>query len=230
VRVTAVSRSAARLEALVDAIVAAGGAADHLVLDLGDPDRVERAVTARLERTGPIQILVNNTGGPSPGPVLEADDAAFMAGFTAHLIAARRLVRLLLPGMRQSGSGRIINIVSTSVRQPIPNLGVSNTVRAAVAGWAKTLAGEVGRFGVTVNNVLPGYIDTERLRELAADVGARRGDTVEAVLASWAEAVPLGRIGRPEEIAAAVAFLASPAASYIHGTSLPVDGGRIVAL
>jgi 3-oxoacyl-[acyl-carrier protein] reductase len=228
--VTGAARDTTRLESLVADIRAAGGTADHLTIDLERLDEAEETVAAHVRATGPMHILILNTGGPAPGPILEGEESAFLAGFTAHLLAAHRLVRVVLPGMREAGYGRIINIISTSVKQPIPNLGVSNTIRGAVASWAKTLAGEVGRFGVTVNNVLPGFTDTERLRTLSESVAAQRGVDVDEVVASWRAMVPVGRIGRPEEVAAAVAFLASPAAAYIHGINLPVDGGRLQAL
>ncbi len=228
--VTGVARSPQLLDQLVDEITATGGTADRLVLDFVQLDRMSAMVSDYLERSGAVHILVLNSGGPPPGPILVGEEQAFLDGFTAHLLAAQRLVRLLLPGMQSAGYGRVINIISTSVKQPIANLGVSNTIRGAVASWAKTLAGEVGRLGVTVNNVLPGYTDTERLRSLAGSVAAQRGDSPAAVMSAWAEAVPLGRIGQPAEVAAAVAWLASPAASYVHGINLPVDGGRLQTL
>lgn len=143
-----------------------------------------------------------------------------------HLFAAHVLVQQLLPGMREAGYGRIINVLSTSVREPIPNLGVSNLTRAAVASWAKTLSGELPP-GVTINNVLPGFTDTERLGSLGEDTASRTGTTLEAVRAGWIAQIPEGRLARPEETAEAIAFLASPAAAYIRGHSIPVDGGRL---
>ena len=229
-RVTAVARTEEKLARLVDEIATAGGVADYRVLDLNRLEQAATTVEELLARTGPIEILILNTQGPAPGPILEAEEDAFLDGFKRHLLASHRLVRLLLPGMREAGHGRVINIISTSVKQTIPNLGVSNTIRGAVASWAKTLAGEVGQFGVTVNNVLPGYTATERLEALAEDVAARRGGTAAEVLRSWGESVPLGRIGLPAEVASAVVFLASPAASYVHGINLPVDGGRLLTL
>jgi 3-oxoacyl-[acyl-carrier protein] reductase len=174
-------------------------------------------------------VLVNNTGGPPAGPLLDADDEAFTRAFGRHVLASHLLVRKLLPGMRAAGYGRIVNVVSISVREPIAGLGVSNTIRGAMASWAKTLAGELPP-GVTINNVLPGYTATERLDELAGELHACTGRDEQAIRADWVAAVPEGRLARPAEIAAAIAFLASPAAAMVRGTSLPVDGGRLKGL
>ncbi|MEZ4457265.1 MAG: SDR family oxidoreductase [Gemmatimonadales bacterium] len=175
-------------------------------------------------------MLVNNTGGPPGGPILDATPDAFLAAFRAHLIANHLLVQTVLPGMKAGGYGRIINVVSTSVKQPIPGLGVSNTTRGAVASWAKTLAGELGRYGITVNNVLPGATRTGRLDSIIAARSRQTGTPIPEIEAEMQREIPLGRFGEPREVAAAVAFLASPAGSYITGVSLPVDGGRIAGL
>ena len=187
--------------------------------------RIEKALADQ-----PVEILINNTGGPPPGPILEADWDAFLDGMRAHLAVNHMLVKRCLPGMRASGYGRIVNIVSTSVREPLPGLGVSNTVRAAVAAWAKTLAGELGPEGITINNVLPGFTDTDRLRSLIASRAAEQGTSVEKMASSMEASVPMCRFGEAREVAAAAAFLAGPDASYITGTSLAVDGGRTRAL
>jgi 3-oxoacyl-[acyl-carrier protein] reductase len=171
-------------------------------------------------------ILVNNTGGPPGGPITEATVDAFRQAFNNHLICNHLLTQALLPGMKTEGYGRIINVISTSVKAPLDGLGVSNTVRAAVANWAKTLANEVGPFGITVNNVLPGATMTGRLEEIANARAARSSETAEAIFDHWKVEVPLRRIGQPQEVGAAIAFLASPAAAYISGINLPVDGGR----
>ncbi len=177
-----------------------------------------------------IHILVNNTGGPPGGPVLSADPDAFRATFEQHLIVNQLLAQRLVPGMRAAGWGRIVNIISTSVKAPLPNLGVSNTVRAAVASWAKTLATELAPAGITVNNVLPGATRTGRLEAIVstrANATNRAPDDIEAEMR---REVPAGRFAEPHEVAAAVAFLASPAAGYITGICLPVDGGRLTCL
>lgn len=226
-RVTALARSRDKLEALLPALREAGAPeALALVADLDDRLGLERAVAEHLERHGDVHVLVNNTGGPKAGPLLEAGEAALLEAFGRHVLAAHLLVRLALPGMRAAGWGRIVNVVSTSVREPIPNLGVSNTVRAAVAAWAKTLSKELPP-GITINTVLPGYTDTERLAALAQANAERGGTTPDQVRAGWLASVPERRIGRPEELGAVIAFLASPAASYVRGVTLPVDGGRL---
>jgi 3-oxoacyl-[acyl-carrier protein] reductase len=205
--------------------------ARHEILALDLKDRVKLDVEIkRLQKTGPIEILVNNAGGPKAGSLLEASDKDFLDGFENHILAASFLVNSLLSGMREKKYGRIINIISTSVKAPIPNLGVSNTIRAAMANWAKTLATELAPFGVTVNNVLPGYTSTPRLDALAKAAADRQGKTEEEVKNAWRAATPMGRFASPEEVAAAVSFLASPAAAFITGINLPVDGGRTPCL
>jgi 3-oxoacyl-[acyl-carrier protein] reductase len=207
------------------------GAGHHvLVADFADNEAVRAAATAHAGSHGPIHILVNNTGGPPAGPIVEAQPEAFLAAFRAHLINNQILVQALLPGMKDAGYGRVVNVVSTSVREPIAGLGVSNTVRAAVAGWAKTLSGEVARFGITVNNVLPGYTKTQRLDSVIAARAKATGKDAEELTREMIGVVPAGRFGEAWEIAAAIGFLASPAGAYVTGVSLPVDGGRIAAL
>lgn len=224
---TLLARSRGQLEAVADEALARGAAAARVIVaDLDDHEALQALLREHLAAHGPIHVLVNNTGGPPGGPLLEATPEAFEVAFRRHVIAAHLLVRLTLPGMREAGYGRIINVLSTSVREPIDNLGVSNTIRAAVAGWAKTLSRELPP-GVTINNVLPGYTDTERLGTLAEAAGQRTGRTADEVRQAWLATVPEGRLGRPEELGAVVAFLASPAAAYVRGVSLPVDGGRL---
>jgi 3-oxoacyl-[acyl-carrier protein] reductase len=205
------------------------GQAEHvaLVADFRDPSAVGRVAREHVASAGAVEILVNNTGGPAPGAIVDAEPEEFVAALTMHVLCNHALVQALLPGMKQRGYGRIINIISTSVREPIANLGVSNTTRAAVAAWAKTLAGEVGPFGITVNNVLPGFTQTARLDALIRARAEKQGTSVAQVEEAMKAAIPLRRFAAPAEIAAAVVFLASPLASYVNGVSLPVDGGRI---
>lgn len=222
----------ARSEDLLARIVAAlpsphGQAHSYLAVDYDNADEVVRSVEARLADAGPALVLVNNTGGPLGGPIAEATPEAFRDAYEKHLIVNHRLTQVLLPGMRAARYGRIINVLSTSVYEPIPGLGVSNTTRWAVAAWAKTLAREVAAEGITVNNVLPGYTATDRLETLMEGRAQREGRDVEAVRAAWLASVPAGRFGQPREIANAVAFLASPPAAYVNGVNLPVDGGRL---
>ena len=173
-----------------------------------------------------IHILVNNSGGPPAGPITEATEEQFLQAFNQHLIINHILSKAVIEGMKNDAYGRIINIISTSVKIPLKNLGVSNTTRGAVASWAKTLSNELGRFGITVNNVLPGFAKTKRLESLIENTAKRANVLVDIVATNMKEEVPLKRFGEPSEIAAVAAFLASPAASYVNGTSIPVDGGR----
>lgn len=177
-----------------------------------------------------INILINNTGGPAGGPIENAKIEEFMHAFSNHLICNHILVQAVKEGMKASGYGRIINIISTSVKQPLNGLGVSNTIRGAVANWSKTLANELGEFGITVNNVLPGATDTVRLKSIIENKANKTGKTIDDIGQEMANQVPMKRIAKPEEVANAVAFLASPAASYINGINVPVDGGRTKSL
>lgn len=208
----------------------AGQTHRYCVADYSDTAALREQVEALLQSVGAIHILVNNTGGPPGGPISAAESAAFLQAYNNHLLCNHLLAQLLLPGMQAAGFGRIINIISTSVKEPLDGLGVSNTTRWAVAAWAKTLANEVGRFGVTVNNVLPGYTETARLQEIIAKRAAGAGQSEAEIAESFKQHVPLRRFARPEEVAAAAAFLASPAAAYINGINLPVDGGRTKSL
>ena len=217
------ARNAERLEAAVASLPGEGHR--FLVADFTDGDAVA-AAAAEAASLAPITILVNNTGGPAGGPAHAADPAAFLAAFSQHLMCNQRIVQALLPGMRSAGEGRIVNVISTSVKQPLDGLGVSNTVRGAVANWAKTLANELGPDGITVNNVLPGATRTARLSQIAEAKSAKTGVSAAEVLSGMAQAVPLKRLGEAHEIGAAIAFLCSPAAAYISGINLPVDGGR----
>jgi 3-oxoacyl-[acyl-carrier protein] reductase len=206
-----------------------GQAHEILVADFSDPDGLKATVESFLQGRE-VHILVNNTGGPPGGPITEASTDEFESAFRMHLLCNHILTQLVIPGMKQAGFGRIINVISTSVKQPIKGLGVSNTTRGAVASWAKTMANELGGDNITVNNVLPGGTNTVRLSSLLEKKAERLGSTVDAVTQEWLDEIPMGRFAEPEEIASAAAFLASPAASYINGVSLPVDGGRTGSL
>ena len=197
--------------------------------DVSQTDALRAQVEA-LANGKPVHILVNNTGGPPGGPAHQAQPAAFLDAFSKHLIANQALVQALLPGMRAAAWGRIVNIISTSVKEPIVGLGVSNTVRGAVASWAKTLSRELAPMGVTVNNVLPGFTDTGRIAQLVHDRAQASGESEAAVADGMRKLVPLGRFARPEEIGGVIAFLCSPAAGYVNGVSLAVDGGRTYSI
>ncbi|MEP1035574.1 SDR family oxidoreductase [Ekhidna sp.] len=198
---------------------------DYLVADFDDLKAVEREVKKGLNN-GAYHILVNNTGGPSPGSLVGADLLAFEIAMRRHLHVSHTLVQLLLPGMKEINFGRIVNIISTSVKVPIPGLGVSNTVRGAMASWSKTLANELGQFGITVNNILPGFINTSRIESLVAGKSKSQGKTEAEVEAEMKKTIPAGRFGEPSEIAAYAGLLCSNSGGYINGTSLRIDGGR----
>lgn len=202
----------------------------YIVADFSFPPELRIRVEDFISENGPVHILVNNTGGPAAGPITAAQTDEFIHAFNNHLICNHILMKEVIEGMKEEKYGRIINIISTSVKQPLHGLGVSNTIRAAVANWSKTLANELAPFGITVNNVLPGATNTARLGNIASNKSKKTGKTEEEILAEMAAEVPMKRIAEPEEIAAAVAFLASPSASYINGINLPVDGGRLGCL
>ncbi len=229
--VVLVARNEEKLKAALSKLPA-GGAVSHsyLVADFSDPSELKSVIDHFVHSGRVVNILVNNTGGPPGGPVIEADPEAFRIAFNQHLIANQLLTQALVPGMIDSGYGRIINIISTSVKAPLNGLGVSNTIRGAVANWAKTMANELGKHGITVNNVLPGATYTTRLTSLAESKAAKTGKTPEEILKEMAEASPMKRVAQPGEVASAIAFLASPAAAYINGINLPVDGGRTPCL
>ncbi len=203
-----------------------GRAHRYLAADFADPDGLQKKVSAHVRETGAVHILVNNTGGPPHGTMTEAAPTQFLAAMTHHVVCNQLLVQTILPGMKTAAYGRIINIISTSVIAPIKGLGVSNTTRGAVANWGRTLAGELAPLGITVNNILPGYTATARLQALFKAKAEKAGTTVEKIQQQVIDSIPMGRLAAPEEIAAVVGFLASPAASYVTGVNLAVDGGR----
>lgn len=229
--VTLLARREATLRVAATALPAAHADQAHawLAADTADPVALQRLVEAAAE-AAPFHILVNNSGGPPGGPAHVASSEDFLAAFRQHLLAGQACVQTLLPGMKAAGWGRIVNVISTSVKEPIPNLGVSNTVRGAVASWAKTLSRELGGLGITVNNVLPGYTRTQRLDQILRDRAQAAGKSEEDIAQGMLATVPAGRFAQAEEIAAAIAFLASPAAAYINGVSLAVDGGRMQSI
>ena len=198
---------------------------DYHVADFSNPASVKKAIEAHVASRS-VHILVNNSGGPPAGPVIEASEEDFLNTFSQHLICNHILAKAVVPSMKKEGYGRIINIISTSVKIPLKNLGVSNTIRGAVASWAKSMANELGQFNITVNNVLPGFTATNRLTTLVEQLAKRGNTVVELVEKNMMEEVPMKRFAAASEVAAMAAFLASPAASYVNGTSIPVDGGR----
>lgn len=224
--ITLVARTGEKLAAVKQELPrVAGQNHDFLVADFGNISDLKRKVSG-LVSLKPIHVLVNNTGGPGAGALLEASLDDFKQAFQKHVMCNHLLTSLTIKGMKAANYGRIINIISTSVKEPLNGLGVSNTIRNAVANWAKTLANEIGHTGITVNNVLPGFTGTERLKELIQHKAENAGISEEEVMEAMRGEVPLGRFAQPNEIAAAIAFLASPAASYITGTNVVVDGGR----
>lgn len=229
--ITVLARDRARLEAVVATLPRPLASQQHswITADVSDHAAL-RVKAAACANAHSFQILINNTAGPASGAVQNATVEQFLDTFNRHLVASHILVQTLLPGMHGSGFGRIVNVISTSVKEPIRNLGVSNTIRGAVAAWSKTLASELGEFGITVNNVLPGYTRTQRLDQIITDRANASGQTLEHITKSMLASVPVARFAEPAEIAAAIAFLCSPAASYINGVNLPVDGGRTQSL
>jgi 3-oxoacyl-[acyl-carrier protein] reductase len=226
-----VARNEAKLKQIVSELPASAGQQHgFLVADFSDPNQVKTVLDQFVSEGNTVDILVNNTGGPKGGPILDADISEFTNTFNQHLICNHILVQALVPGMKKRGGGRIINVISTSVKQPLPNLGVSNTIRAAVGSWSKTLANELGEFNITVNNVLPGATNTARLKGIAEAKSDKTGENVESIFDEMAGESPMKRIAQPQEVAAAIVFLASPAASYINGINIPVDGGRTKSL
>ena len=225
--ITLVARNADKLAA-AKAQLATNHDQTHETLqaDFSKPSDLEAALNSYISESKWINILVNNTGGPPAGQAINAKLDEFQSAFNQHLLCNHILATALVSGMKKSGYGRIINVISTSVKQPLGNLGVSNTIRGAVANWSKTLANELGQFNITVNNVLPGATNTLRLKNIVENKANQTGQSEDDVLTAMGNQVPMKRVAEPEEVANAIAFLASPAASYINGINVPVDGGR----
>lgn len=229
-QVTLLARNEEKLQnVLKDLQVKNGQDHNYLVADFDRPEELKKALLEATLKTD-YHILVNNTGGPRPGPAFSAEVAEYESAFRQHLICNQILVQSVVPAMKQAGYGRIVNVISTSVKQPIEGLGVSNTIRGAVANWSKTLSFELGPHGITINNVLPGFTETERLDDIVRGASRKMNTDEEGARAFMKKIVPLRRFAQPEEIASAIAFLCTEAAGYISGVNLPVDGGRTKSL
>lgn len=225
--VTLIARNEEKLQATIQELdQTTGQQHDYICVDFSDPDDLETKIKAYVATKSAIHILINNTGGPAGGPIIDAGLTEFKQAFSNHLICNHILVQAVVPFMQQAQYGRIINIISTSVKQPLPGLGVSNTIRGAVANWAKTLSLELAPFGITVNNVLPGATVTGRHTSLIQAKAQKTGQSIGQIELEMLAGIPAKRFGAPAEVAAAAAFLASPAAAYINGINIPVDGGR----
>lgn len=229
--VTLLARDKDVLESAVASLPGPNGQSHGMLMaDMSDVKTLIHTVNNYVEKQGAIHIVVNNTSGPPAAHLVDSSVDSLLKAFNNHIVISHQLMLSLTPGMRAEGYGRVINIVSTSVKQPIDGLGVSNTIRGAMASWSKTLATELAPFGITVNNVLPGATETERLTAIITGKAAKSGLTEDAVRSEMLAEIPAGRFASPSDVANAVAFLASPAASYITGTSILVDGGRTKAL
>ncbi|MFN4972161.1 MAG: SDR family oxidoreductase [Bacteroidota bacterium] len=225
--VTLVARNTSILERIVrDLDTTKGQTHDYISADFSKPDELREKVDTLLHLPRVYHILVNNTGGPPAGTAIDAELHEYLTAFTHHLLCSQVLAHAVVDGMRASGYGRIINIISTSVKAPLKGLGVSNTIRGAVANWSKTLAGELGPHGITVNNILPGATSTDRLRQIIEGKAMKQQHSTDEVEHEMTAEIPIGRFAAPDEIAYAALFLASEYASYITGINLPVDGGR----
>ena len=228
VSLTLIARNESVLKEVVNTLdTSLGQNHNYLCVDFADNQFAEKIEI--LEKKD-YDILINNTGGPASGPIADASAEDFLLAFKMHLLNNQILIQKIVGGMKKNSFGRIINIISTSVKAPIPGLGVSNTIRAAVANWAKTLSLELGSYGITVNNVLPGFTNTNRLKSLIEKKSSILGKSKIEVENEMKKSVPLNRFGEASEVANAAIFLSSPAASYINGINLPVDGGRTSSL
>ena len=229
--VTVLARNADKLKALAESLPRTHAQQQHdwRSVDMQDTATLHSTVSS-LVSAAPVQILINNTGGPPGGPANSAEASAFESAFRQHVLAGQTLLQAVLPGMRAGQFGRLVNVISTSVKEPIAGLGVSNTIRAAVAAWAKTLSGELAADGITVNNVLPGYTRTARLDGLLSTQAKSSGRSEQDIASDMLATVPAKRFGEAAEVAAVIAFLCTPAAAYVNGVSIAVDGGRTRAL
>lgn len=226
--ITLIARNESKLKEVQKELPTSASQEHHYVMaDFDSPEDLHTAFTNYIKDIESVDILVNNSGGPAAGQAIEAELIAFRVAFNRHVICNQILSQAVVPLMKKGGYGRIINIISTSVKEPIPGLGVSNTIRGAVANWSKTLSGELGPFGITVNNILPGSTSTQRIYDLIENLAKQQDKTPEEIEEGMKSQIPLRRFADPEETAYAVAFLASPAAAYISGVNLPVDGGRL---
>jgi len=225
--VTICARNQDSLDKLTSELVNLGeGQHNSRVVDLEDLDKLDHVVAEILENLGSVHILINNSGGPPGGPLLDNSVEDFHAPFTRHLHAAHKITKKLVPVMEQQGYGRIIQVISTSVKEPIPNIGLSNTLRGAMASWAKSLSRELAPC-ITINNVLPGFTATGRLDNLANTINKKTGKSHQEIHEGWISQVPIERLVDPLETASAITFLAMPASGAIRGVSLAVDGGRL---
>lgn len=229
--ITLMARNPERLESVVRELdTETGQKHEMIVADFSEPAQVKIGIDQFIDGKKTADILINNTGGPPGGLAIDAPVNEFLEAFNSHLVCNQILTQALVPGMKNKKFGRIINVISTSVKQPIKGLGVSNTIRGAVANWAKTLANELGPFGITVNNILPGTTRTARLDQIIQAKAKKSDQTVEEITQQFVSAVPAGRFAEAKEIAAVAAFLSSPAAGYVNGINVPVDGGRTACL
>ncbi len=228
VNVTLIARNEDKLKDVAQSLTTGHGQQhQYLTADFSHPGILKEVIAGYMKKeSARADILINNTGGPPAGKIIDAAPEEFMLAFQQHVICNQILVQAVAPAMKESNYGRIINIISTSVKMPIPGLGVSNTIRGAVASWSKTLSAELAPFGITVNNVLPGATQTGRLESIIENKAQKSSKSIEDVQQEMKAEIPAGHFGQPEDPAAAVAFLASPAAAYITGINLPVDGGR----
>jgi len=228
--ITLAARNESKLQEVLNQLDTSKGQQHQFItIDFEDQQGLQEKVNALLAKQ-PFHILINNTGGPKGGPIHKASPNEFLQAYNNHIICNHLLLQAMLPAMKEAGYGRVINVISTSVKTPIPNLGVSNTTRGAVASWAKTMSNELATFGITVNNVLPGFTNTGRLQEIIEARATKQGVSQEQIIKQMTATVPANRFAEPEEIAAAAAFLATPAAAYINGTNVVVDGGRTKCL